>query len=234
MMYRTSDHLAGMKQVITKPLTLTQSFRQLKNHIRDFVSRVRYASQALQPTYQNQELRFEVRDQCNTRWNDRDRGYMITAERKDIIKKSDSVFAIGSCFAREITSELKQRGRTVYPAYDDLVFDPKTQFIGEHAGSRMLIHYDTHSIRQEFEIAFGELSLSPDEVYKKTSSSDNPFDCSAFHSDPCRKNVFGITREEAIDARAIARTMHNARHSQCQLLHHHARLDRMLAKQANG
>ena len=189
---------------MTATLSFKQRLRLMKNRVRDAVSRLRYAGQTLQPQYQNQQLRFEVRDRCNDRWNDRDRGYTITAERQGLIQQSDSVFAMGSCFAREITSELERLGRTVYPAYDQLVFDAERQFIGEHSGSRMLIHYDTYSIRQEFEIAFGELSLSPDEIYEKSSRSNNPFNTDTFHFDPCRKHVFGITKDDAVEARKIA------------------------------
>jgi hypothetical protein len=172
--------------------------------MRDAVARLRYAGETLKPSYQNQQLRFEVREQCNDRWNDRDRGYTITAERRELIQQSDSVFAMGSCFAREITTELERKGKTVYPAYDALEYDAERLFIGEHAGSRMLIHYDTFAIRQEFETAFGELKLSPDEIYEKNSKSASPFAVDRYHFDPCRKHVCGISRDDAVEAREIA------------------------------
>jgi hypothetical protein len=97
-----------------------------------------------------------------------ERGKTISVVRDRFITKKTKIFTIGSCFALEIRRTLSARGFDVYPKYREIAFDSRTQSLAKLPNSDNVNHYNTFSIRQEFEIAFGERSYSPDAFWNVT------------------------------------------------------------------
>jgi hypothetical protein len=130
----------------------------------------------------------------NDLWRASDRGGTITVPTVPIIRPDSSVFAMGSCFAVEIRDALRRRGFTVLPRYHDLEFDPAHQMVGKLPDRDNVNHYDTFTIRQEFEQAFGEADPpGPADFWRIDSAdarSDVPLGGDELHQDPFRKRVF--------------------------------------------
>src|SRR5437868_3471775 len=75
--------------------------------------------------------------------------------RQKPLPKAPKLFTIGSCFAIEIRKAFQALGLTVYPDYVSVRHDPATQVFDKIPPQAALMHYDTFSILQEFECAFG-------------------------------------------------------------------------------
>jgi hypothetical protein len=109
----------------------------------------------------------QVDGAINNTWRQSDRGTTITVTRKPLITPASKVFAMGSCFAIEIREAFRRRGFQVFPRYYDLDLDPAHEVIGALPARDNVNHYDTFTIRQEFEQAFGELGpAGPDEFWR--------------------------------------------------------------------
>jgi hypothetical protein len=92
----------------------------------------------------------------NDAWDHSERGSSITVRRRPLITRDAAVAALGSCFAVEIRSVLRDEGFRVLPRYFDLELDLRHERIGRLPDRDNVNHYDTFSIRHEFEQAFGE------------------------------------------------------------------------------
>ncbi|MGE4063983.1 MAG: GSCFA domain-containing protein [Rhodospirillaceae bacterium] len=90
------------------------------------------------------------------------RGRTISVVRDPFIRRDHKVFAIGSCFALEIRKALAERGFDVYPKYAEIPFDPATQGLAKLPKRDNINHYNSFSIRQEFELAFGAAPYQPE------------------------------------------------------------------------
>jgi hypothetical protein len=107
-----------------------------------------------------------VDDVVNDAWEHSGRGTSITVRRRPVIDRSSAVMAVGSCFAVEIRAVLRREGFTVLPAYFDLEIDLAHERVGRLPERDNVNHYDTFSIRHEFEQAFGEIAaVSPDHFW---------------------------------------------------------------------
>jgi hypothetical protein len=92
----------------------------------------------------------------NHAWEHSARGTSITVRRRPVITKQSAVMALGSCFAVEIRAVLRREGFRVLPGYFDLDIDLDHVRVGRLPDRDNVNHYDTFSIRHEFEQAFGE------------------------------------------------------------------------------
>jgi hypothetical protein len=122
------------------------------------------------------ELELVLSRTPNSDWAGSQRGSRITFDRAPVLRKTDKVFAIGSCFAVEIRRALQARGFDVYPKYDDIDFDPKTQKLGKMPARDNINHYDTFTIRQEFEHAFASRHYGAGDFLEVPTGSKSPFE----------------------------------------------------------
>lgn len=100
-------------------------------------------------------------------------------------------FTMGSCFANELRAELMSRGITVLPAVDPglhPLFDERAKEVsswGAWDERVQLQFYNTFSIRQEFEKAFGLWEQAPNDYWEVRPLKQTPF-----WQDPYRRRVF--------------------------------------------
>ncbi len=94
---------------------------------------------------------FVASEQPDQDWAQTDRGGCVSISGQPILRPGAKIFAMGSCFAREIRSALRTRGYDVYPKYFDVDFDPDRQKVGKLPDRDNQNHYTTFSIRQEIE-----------------------------------------------------------------------------------
>ncbi len=96
----------------------------------------------------------DLAESVNDTWRGTHSGTRITFSREPLIRKQDRIMTIGSCFALEVKSALRETGFDVYPKYADIEFDPATQHLAKLPAIDDINHYNTYSIRAEFERAF--------------------------------------------------------------------------------
>lgn len=115
----------------------------------------------------------------------------IGQELQQCIRNDARFFTMGSCFANELRADLMRRGRTVLPAIDPNLhplFDARakeTSSWGDWDERVQLQFYNTFSIRQEFEKAFGLWAQGPDDFWVVRPVGQAPF-----WQDPYRRRVF--------------------------------------------
>jgi hypothetical protein len=149
----------------------------------------------------------QIDETTNEMWRHSDRGTTITVARKFLISPESKVFAMGSCFAVEIREALRRCGFQVFPRYYDLNMDPAHEAIGKLPTRDNVNHYDTFTIRQEFEQAFGELRpAGPDEFWRIDSPDIRAsvgLEGDGLYQDPFRKSVFAdsVNRLAGLTAR---------------------------------
>jgi hypothetical protein len=140
----------------------------------------------------------QIDGEPNASWNKSRRGTLISVVRKPVVRRDSQVFAIGSCFAMEIRNVLRQKGFAVFPQYHAIAFDPQRQRIGKLPHIDNINHYDTFTIRQEFEQAFGTQPPSRRDDFWKVDASASKvgaFANGALYQDPYRKHIFADSLE---------------------------------------
>jgi len=148
----------------------------------------------------NGSVGFDVAQRLNTSWARSRRGSRITVQRKPIIDARTKIFALGSCFAREIRVALRARGYDVYPKYFDLKFDPSRQQPNMLPRFDNINHYDTFVIRQEIERAITRQTYSPKDFWqlKNHPLAAWPQAC----TDPYRRKIYAADMDSLIDLSA--------------------------------
>lgn len=127
----------------------------------------------------------------NPAWKASERGKKFSVRKQPIIHKGTRLFAIGSCFALEIRHELMRRGFDVYPKYHAIDFDPTSQILNSLPDRDNINHYDTFTIRQEFENAFGDSHFQPSDFWEVRGRNINKvMGRETVWQDPYRKNVY--------------------------------------------
>ncbi len=135
----------------------------------------------------------------NPAWPRTGRGTIITLPKNPLIKPGAKVFAMGSCFAVEIRDALRGKGFNVLPRYFDLSFDPARQSPGKLPRRDNINHYDTFTIRQEFEMAFGGRGAQTGDFWEVTSAtvkSSVDLNTNKLFQDPHRKRIFASSMED--------------------------------------
>jgi hypothetical protein len=157
-----------------------------------------------------------IRREAHARWQDSARGTLVSVQPERLIGPDTRIFTMGSCFAVEIRNALRARGRHVLPDYFGIDYPAERASIGKLPERDNVNHYDTYSIVQEFERAFGgapassfpPLDVVPGSLAKRLGSA-------ARFQDPYRREVYAVSRDaiESVSdsiSRAIAEGIQRA------------------------
>jgi len=108
---------------------------------------------------------------------------------------------MGSCFAIEIRKALEKHGFDVYPKYREIVIDPDRQRLAKIPERDDVTHYDTFTIRQEFENALSgnHYGLEDFLLYKHRLKNNFASGGRTSWQDPYRKKVFASSEEGILD-----------------------------------
>jgi len=141
----------------------------------------------------------ENREEPITDWRLAKAGSIISVHRNPLIGPDAKIFAMGSCFAVEIRKALNDLGFDVLPKYYDIEFDRTVMKLSGLPARDSINHYDTFTIRQEFERAFAPQEPRQEDYWRVDSKvfSDG---IAAVYQDPARKLVFGRDLEAAFEA----------------------------------
>ena len=91
----------------------------------------------------------------NSLWSQTRRGRLISVAPLPLVMPSTRIFTIGSCFAMEIRRQLHESGYRSLPDFSDVRLDLARQFAAGIPDNERFVYYDTFTIRQEFDKAFG-------------------------------------------------------------------------------
>lgn len=141
---------------------------------------------------------FEVKAETNPSWPQSKRGRRITVARQPVLKHDSKIFAIGSCFAREIRVALRALDYDVYPKYFDLKFDPSRQQPNMLPRLDNINHYDTFVIRQEIERAIARRPYDAADFWQLALVRDAP-EWSPVFCDPYRRKIYAADMESLVD-----------------------------------
>jgi hypothetical protein len=145
--------------------------------------------------------RFEVTETPNSIWRHSARGRRITVPRNPILTPKTRIFTMGSCFAMEIRSALLARNFEIFPKYDQIAIDPSRQKLSSLPEIEDIPYYDTFTILQEFEHAFGKRHFELRDFLQHTHRLTNHFAVGGRTSwqDPHRKRVMAADEESILD-----------------------------------
>lgn len=136
----------------------------------------------------------------NKAWGKAERGRKFAVPNVPLIRRDTKIFAIGSCFALEIRHELNNRGFNVFPKYSAIEFDPQTQIACSLPDRDNINHYDTFTIRQEFEQAFAGSHFRPEDFWTIQGRSINRvMKQEVVWQDPYRKNIYATDQPGILD-----------------------------------
>ncbi len=151
----------------------------------------------------------------NTSWKrfsmDRD----VTIQRLGTFPADTSFFTIGSCFANELRHALETRNLTVLPKMNPAIHhlfpdEVKSELSwGQWDERAQLQFYNTFSIRQEFEKAFGHWTQGDDDFFKVTHGGVTKY------WDPYRRAIFAASEEDFVVIKntlddSLSTAIHNA------------------------
>lgn len=180
---------------------------ELPYRLRKFARRLRSAPpelknlKAVEARSRDTGLEFALADVPNDAWGNTMRGSRFTFVRNPVVRKDHKVMTIGSCFALEIRAALRKRGFDVYPKYDDIAFDPQTQKLAKLPERDDINHYNTFTIRAEFERALRGQRLQLDDfvrysaIWRRVLGGAD----SELWQDPYRKHVYANSGEAILD-----------------------------------
>ncbi|MEE2746743.1 MAG: GSCFA domain-containing protein [Pseudomonadota bacterium] len=132
----------------------------------------------------------EVRKTANYRWKRFFEDRCMTVERAPIVGPEDKIFAMGSCFSREIRNALVRRKYLVGPDYSNIPINELIYAIDELPERNHINFYNTFTVLQEFERLSGRWTQERDDYWsisRKQFGSDHCF------QDPYRRLTFGST-----------------------------------------
>jgi hypothetical protein len=136
-----------------------------------------------------------VSAETNSRFRIFNETQRITIRSGPFISDADQVFAIGSCFAREIRFALRDLGIRVTPNYASLDVDGDTVRADNLPEEEHLNYYNAFTILQEVQRAFGCWRQTPDDYWRGRIKAWGGI--TAFQ-DPYRRLVFGRTEESLL------------------------------------
>jgi hypothetical protein len=119
----------------------------------------------------------------------------ITVRPGPFISKTDRVFTIGSCFAREIRFALRELGVEVAPHYASLALDPREVRVDNLPQEEHLNYYNAFTILQEVQRAVDLWRQDEDDYWQVAVKGWGGV--TAFQ-DPYRRLVFGRTVESLL------------------------------------
>ena len=124
----------------------------------------------------------------------------MSVRGQPILRPGAKIFAIGSCFAREIRNALQARGYDVYPKYFNVEFDPDRQKVGKLPERDNQNYYTTFSIRQEIEQVIDRRSWTADDLLRRRSHKlISKHGWNQVFQDPYRYDVYGSDIDATLD-----------------------------------
>jgi hypothetical protein len=132
----------------------------------------------------------QVRRRTNDRWRRFWEDRSLTIEPKPIFGPEDTVFSMGSCFAREIRMVLSALGVRVTPNYANIPLDPERYRIDDLPADPHLNYYNSFTMLQEFERHSGLWTQAEHDRWEVPRS---PFGPGAAFQDPYKRLTFGRT-----------------------------------------
>lgn len=136
----------------------------------------------------------------NITWRKSARGRFFRVRPKPVISPTSKIFTMGSCFALEIRDALKRRNFQVFPQYSKIEFDDTRCLANLLPEQENINHYDTFTIRQEFENALEERGFPEESFWKVEGAPINKaLDSAVVWQDPHRRNVFALGKSDIID-----------------------------------
>ena len=146
------------------------------------------------------QRQFVVGDMPTENWEGTNRGTRLSFVPLPIIRKTDKVFTMGSCFAREVRYTLHDIGFELFPKYHKIEFDQLTQKFRKLSVRGHVNHYNTFTIRQEFELAFGGKHYALEDFVDRSSPEQNmTVPHGRVWQDPYRRNVYALTGDAIMD-----------------------------------
>jgi len=131
---------------------------------------------------------------ANDKWLNFNTRKLIGLSKQPCLKKEDSIFTMGSCFAEEIRIALFKKGFNLYPKYDRMSFDKNRVKIDELPERPHLNFYNTFTVLQELRRSFGELIFKHDDFFVIKDRFWKTED--QIYQDPYKRLSFGKTIEE--------------------------------------
>ena len=130
-------------------------------------------------------------------WPDFFKGPSVTADPRKLLVPGGAVFTMGSCFALEVRRAMTKMGFATYPSYSAVAVEPGVEMFDKiPEGQEMPAHYDTFTMRQEFEAAFGIWNDREKGYWEVSGRPANKLlQADTVYQDPFRKAVFAHTRE---------------------------------------
>lgn len=147
------------------------------------------------------EVELAIVPAYNDAWRDTNRGARLTMVRDPIVRRDDKIMTIGSCFALEIRAALKGVGFDVYPKYRDVDFDPGAQKLAKLPVRDDVNHYNTFTIRAEFERALNGQHLRSEDFIRRPVLRQSVFETPTreIWQDPYRKHVYASGETAILD-----------------------------------
>ena len=118
-------------------------------------------------------------------------GQVPSFKRTPLIGAGSKIFCIGSCFALELKNALKKLGYDARPLEDGLGANEAGVPFAEPG--RHLVHYNSFTILQEFEKAFGLWSQDPEDFWA-VNNPKRGNSLSVYFQDPYRREVYSKTK----------------------------------------
>ncbi len=147
-----------------------------------------------------QMLKVNIADSYNYLWKRFSRERTISQKRKLLITRAGGIFTMGSCFAVEIKSALHRAGFDLYPKYQSIRYEPKkhTVPVAHVEELEAINHYNTFSIRQEFERIDGQWQQEPDDYWRvRTPPPERAVKgVETMVQDPYRRNIRAVNPTE--------------------------------------
>lgn len=144
--------------------------------------------------------RQQIENYDPARWPDFHRERRLRSPAKKVLHADTRIFTMGSCFAMQIRRAMRARGLDVYPNYAGVPYDQTREVFDMIPSREALQHYDTFTVRQEFEAAFGLWADRAAGYWPVRNAAVNNFLCSPeVYQDPYRKLVYATTRPELVN-----------------------------------
>lgn len=132
-------------------------------------------------------------------WPEFFRAPRLSIVPRKLLRPGASIFTMGSCFALEVRKSLSMRGYKSYPDYALVKIDADHEVFDKIPAREMPAHYDTFTMRQEFEAALGKWADRDAGYWAISNTKANElFEENEIHQDPYRKSTFARSRERLV------------------------------------
>lgn len=179
--------------------TLRKSIKLLKRRIAGDIGRRGADVATFEVGVKSAPIELVVSREVNRDWTGTNRNSRITFIRNPLVKPSDRIFTMGSCFAVEIRKALTARGFDTFPKYGTIDFKPGRQLLAKLPERDNINHYNTFVVRQEFDLALGGGNYDLKDMIDLGESITGPKERALRWQDPYRKMVFAADDDSILD-----------------------------------